>query len=138
MQTLHGMKQKPWNPSRGMAAKKQSMYHMALRSIFASRLLFLSFIFFKCLIWFVFCGWGLNSNGFCFLGLRFYFYEFCFVGGVKFNWVLFYLKQEDHKNSKTVNTQKKKKMKKKTLDHQYVGSCKRDRKLKEKEERRRQ
>ena len=138
MQTLHGMKQNPWNPSRGIEAKKQGRYHIALCSIFASLLLFLSFIFFKCLIWFVFCGWGLNSNGFCFLGLRFYFYEFCFVGGVKFNWVLFYLKQEDHQNSKTVNTQKKKKMKNKTLDHQYVGSCKRDRKLKEKEERRRQ
>ena len=50
------------------------------------------------------------------MGLRFYFYEFCFVGGVKFNWVLFYLKQEDYQNIKTVNTQKKKKMKK-TLDH---------------------
>ena len=49
------------------------------------------------------------------MGLRFYFYEFCFVGGVKFNWVLFYLKQEDHQNIKTVNTQKKKM--KKTLDH---------------------
>ena len=43
------------------------------------------------------------------MGLRFYFYEFCFVGGAKFNWVLFYLKQEDHQNSKTVNTKKKKK-----------------------------
>ena len=42
------------------------------------------------------------------MGLRFYFYEFCFVGGVKFNCVLFYLKQEDHQNSKIVNTQKKK------------------------------
>ena len=43
------------------------------------------------------------------MGLRFYFYEFCFVGGAKFNQVLFYLKQEDHQNIKTVNTQKKKK-----------------------------
>ena len=66
------------------------------------------------------------------MGLRFYFYEFCFVGGAKFNWVLFYLKQEDHQNSKTVNTKKKIKKNEeelqKTLDHQCVGWCKKDRK----------
>ena len=48
-------------------------------SIFTSLLLFLSFVCSKCLIWFVFCRWGLNSNGFCFFGF-----------GVLFLWVLFF------------------------------------------------
>ena len=139
MVTLHGMKQNPWNPSRGIAAKKQGMYHITFRSIFASLLLFLSFIFFKCLIWFVFCGWALNSNGFCFPGLRFYFYEFCFVGGVKFNWVLFYLKQEDHQNSKTVNTKKKKWKRRPLTTNVWVHAREiGNKKKKKKEERRRQ
>ena len=139
MQTLHGMKQNPWNPSIGITAKKQGLYHIALRSIFASLLLFLSFIFFECLIWFVFCGWGLNSNGFCFLGLRFYFYDFffCWWGWIQLGFILFETRRPP-KQQNSKHPKKKKKMKKKTLDHQYVGSCKRDRKLKEKEERRRQ
>ena len=43
------------------------------------------------------------------MGLRFYFYEFCFVGGAKFNWVLFYLKKQYHQNNKILKTKKKKK-----------------------------
>ena len=55
--------------------------------------------------------WVLFS-GFEILFLWFFF----FVGGVEFNWVLFYLKQEDHQNNKKVNSKHQKKKKKKKIE----------------------
>ena len=55
-------------------------------STFTSPFLFLSFVCSRCLIWFAYCVWALNSNGF-----------FFWLVGIKFKWILFDLEEEDNK-----------------------------------------